>query len=126
MSLQFLTRSSLAQVYFSTFFCDVGQAIQPIVSTNFRAQKLDRIKAVKDISIIISLFLGVLFTVFGLAFARQITMIFLKVGENLLQLSEHVIRIYFLSFLFMGVNFAATYYLQSIMKSRESCTIALL
>lgn len=111
---------------FQHFFCGLGQAIQPIVSTNFGAQKFDRIKEVKNLAIITSLFLGVLFTSLGLAFPRQITMIFLKADENLLRLSEHVMRIYFLSFLFMGVNFTATYYLQSIMKSRESSVIALL
>lgn len=117
-----ITCSSL----FQHFFCGVGQAIQPIVSTNFGAQKFKRIKEVKNLAIITSLFLGVLFTGLGLAFPRQITLIFLKADESLLRLSEHIIRVYFLSFLLMGVNFTATYYLQSIMKSRGACIIALL
>lgn len=117
-----LTCSSLFQHIFS----GIGSAIVPIVSTNYGALKVSRVLEVRNLAIFTSLFIGALFTALGIFFPKEIALIFLETDEKLIKIAINIIRLYFLSFLLMGVSVTATYYLQSVMKSKASCVISLL
>lgn len=117
-----ITVSSLFQHLFS----GVGQAVQPIVSTNYGANKIDRIKRAYQLSMTTVILLGMLFAAIGLLFPTQIMRLFMEVTPEVLAVAPTIVRIYFLSFLFMGVNILSTFYLQSIMRTKMSTIIAFL
>lgn len=117
-----ITISSLLQHLYS----GVGQAVQPLISTNFGAGQTARIRQAFRMSVVTAVILGVMFTALGLCFPTQIIRLFMNATPQVLAVAPAIVRIYFLSFLFMGVNILATYYLQSIMETRMSVLLALL
>ena len=111
---------------FQALFSGVGQAVQPLVSTNFGAGEHVRIRQVLHMSMKTGVIMGVFFTSMGLFFPREIIRLFMDATPEVLALAPVIVRTYFLTFLFMGVSVISTYYLQSIMKARMSALIALL
>ncbi len=116
-----ITCSSLFQHLFS----GVGQAIQPIVSTNFGAGLKKRIHVIDKLSVITTLLMGITFTLAGLLFPIQLTRLFVDATPAILKISPGIIGIYFISFLPMGVNIQATYYLQSVLRTKMATILAL-
>jgi putative MATE family efflux protein len=116
------TVSSLFQALFS----GVGQAIQPIVSTNFGAGKIVRIHKTFTMAIITISIMGAVFTCLGLFFPNSIVRLLMNATPEILEITPRIIRTYFLLFLCMGINVFATYYLQSILKTKESLIISFL
>ena len=104
---------------FQSLFAGVGQAIQPIVSTNFGAGFKQRIRDVDRFSMMTALFMGAGFTLIGELFPLQIIRLFIDA-------TPEIFRIYFLSFLLMGVNIQTVYYFQSILKAKLATILALL
>lgn len=110
---------------FQHIFTGVGQAIQPIAANNYGAGKIERIFKLKRISIWTVLFMGICFALIGILFPVQITSFFIKATPEILKAAPAIIRTYFLSFLFMGINIWATFYLQSLMETRLSAVLTL-
>lgn len=111
---------------FQHLFSGVGQAIQPIVSMNFGAGQIKRIQELDRLSVVTALSMGVVFSLVGLLFPLQLTTFFVDATPEILSIAPRIIRIYFLSFLPMGINIQATYYLQAVMKTYLSNLLALL
>lgn len=109
----------------TAIFTGVGQAIQPIVSVNFGAKKIDRVYEAGKLAIYTSLFIGIVFYLIGLLFPEFLVSIFSKGDRELLDITVKGIRIYFLSFIFMGVNIAITSYLQSKEYGKASMLMSL-
>lgn len=116
------TISSLVQA----LFCGVGQAIQPLVSSNYGAKQKDRIRTVFRMSLSTVLIMGVIFTGIGELFPTQITNLFIAATPEVLSVAPFVIRTYFPLFLFLGITVLATYYLQSVMQGGMSMVISVL
>lgn len=116
------TISSLIQSLYS----GVGQAIQPLVSSNFGAGQQERIRSVLRMSMLTVIVMGVLFTGIGELFPKQIIGLFMEATPKVLAIAPTMIRLYFLLFLLLGVTVLATYYLQSIMCFQMSMAIAIL
>lgn len=110
---------------FAAVFIGVGQALQPIVSYNYGAGKLDRVYESVRFSIYVSMGLGILFYGIGLFFPENLVSIFIKDSGEIMEVAVRGIRLYFLSFIFMGVNIAMTSYIQSKEQARASLTISL-
>ncbi len=70
--------------------------------------------------------MGALFTLVGLLFPLQLTTFFVDTTPQIIEIAPKIVRIYFLSFLSMGVNIQATYYLQSVMQTKWSNILTLL
>lgn len=104
----------------------VGQASQPIISTNYGGKMCKRIFDIFHYSIIAESILSVMFTLAGVVFPKQIVMIFMETTPEILQLAPEIIRPVFISILFAGIGHFAVYYLQSIMKSVLAIIIAML
>ena len=104
----------------------VGQAIQPIISSNLGAKQPERIRAALGQGVRTVLLMGVTVTVVGLLFPRQLICIFIRATESVLAVGEPVFRIYFLAFLPMGLNILCGYYFQSMLHTREGMTVSLL
>lgn len=111
---------------FQHLFSGVGQTIQPIVSMNFGAGQIRRIREVDKLSVITALLMGAFFTLVGLLFPLQLTTFFVATTPQIVEIAPKIVRIYFLSFLPMGVNIQATYYLQSVMQTKRSNLLTLL
>lgn len=107
-------------------FKGVGSSLQPIASRNFGAGRIGRINAVFKMSALTTLILGAIFTLTGEVFPIEITRLFVDATPEVIAEAPMIFRIYFTSFLFMGMNVLSTYFLQSVMKDRGSMCIAML
>lgn len=105
---------------FQHVYTGVGQAIQPIASINFGAGLNDRIFRLKQISLKTVIGMGIVFTLSGLLFPQEIIVFFMDATPEVLAAAPKIVRIYFLSFLFMGINIWATSYFQAIMQTTVS------
>lgn len=111
---------------FQALYCGVGQAIQPLVSSNFGAGKKDRVQTLFRLSLVTVVGLGIVFTAIGELFPLGIIKLFISTTPEAIAIAPTIIRTYFTVFLCMGITVLSTYYLQSIMKSRMSMVIATL
>lgn len=70
--------------------------------------------------------MGICFMLSGLLFPTQIIRFFVDATPEVLEASPEIMRTYFISFLFMGINIWATFYFQSIMRTRTSTVLTVL
>lgn len=110
---------------FSAIFIGVGQGIQPIVSFNFGAERLDRVYETIRLGIFTSLGLGAFFYALGLFFPEALVSIFIDADKELLDLTVQGIRIYFSAFIFMGLNIVLTSFMQSKEYSKSSFILSI-
>lgn len=102
----------------------VGQASQPIVSTNFGAGMGARIRETLKYAIGTTVFFGIFWTVLCLAIPNQFIRIFMNPTEEVLQMAPGIIRCYGLSFLLLSLNIFSTYYFQAIMKPKAAFVVS--
>jgi len=111
---------------FQALFCGVGQAAQPIISTNYGAGQNDRIHKTFRMSVATVVIIGIIFALLGFLAPNILVKLFMDATPEVLEIAPSVIRIYFSSFLLMGINVLSMYYFQSIMQTRISLAISLL
>lgn len=111
---------------FQHIFTGVGQTIQPIATTNFGAGQIRRIASLRRISELTVIAMGIIFMLSGILFPAQIICFFMDATPEVLSAAPGIMRIYFISFLFMGINIWATFYFQSILRTRTSTVLSLL
>lgn len=110
----------------NSIFSGMGQAIQPIVSMNYGAEKMDRVHEAMKLGVISSLISGVIFYAIGLIWPHGLAKLFMTDTGELLKITAEGIKIYFSSFVFMGINIVITSYIQSMEEYRISTFISLL
>ena len=111
---------------FQHIFTGVGQTIQPIATTNFGAGQIRRIASLRRISELTVIAMGIVFMLSGILFPAQIICFFMDATPEVLSAAPGIMRIDFISFLFMGINIWATFYFQSILRTRTSTVLSLL
>lgn len=111
---------------FQALFNGVGQAIQPIVSANRGAGSTDRIKHTWKLALTTVTGMGLAFAAVGLLFPVEMILLYMDATPEVIAAVPDIIRPYSLTFLSLGINIAATYYLQSAMHSRMSMIIGIL
>ena len=111
---------------FQALFCGVGQAMQPLVASNYGAGKQERVRTFLRLGLITAGTLGVVFTLIGELFPREITALFIAATPEVLDAAPQVTRLYFPVFLFMGINITSTYYLQSVRRGRPALIVSVL
>ena len=94
----------------------VGQASQPIISTNFGADKGDRIQQTLKYALGTTAFFSILWTVLSLAIPNTFIRIFMDPSPEVLQIAPAIFRCYGISFLLLPLNIFSTYYFQALMK----------
>ena len=94
----------------------VGQAAQPLISTNLGAGKTDRIRETLRLSVYTTAIFGVFWTALSLICPNLYIRIFMSPTEEILNIAPGIIRAYALSFLLLPFNIFSTYYFQAIMK----------
>ena len=130
--MQYLGASALAIygpiIQVSTFVqcCaySVGQASQPIISTNFGAGKGERIKETLRLALWTTGFFGVFWTVLSMAFPNAYIRIFMTPTPEILDMAPAIVRTYALSFLLLPFNIFSTYYFQAILKPKAAFVVS--
>lgn len=113
-------------ILFNSLFTGVGQSIQPIIATNYGAGKWNRIKKVRNMAFFTIMIMGALFSISGILFPEGIGSIFMNMTEEMKIIAQKGLRMYFITFLPMGINLLTSYYLQSILSVKKSLCISLL
>ena len=103
----------------------VGQASQPIISTNFGAKMYDRIKEILKYAIITSIIFGIIFTVSSLCVPNVFVNIFMNPTEEVIQIAPQIIRRYAISFLILPFNIFSTYYFQATLKPKTAFIVSI-
>lgn len=114
-------------LFCAAVFNGIGQAIQPLVSVHYGAEKYRRKKEIVRLAIYTALGFGLFFFVIGLLFPLQLTNIFIdENNKELIKLSLTGIRFYFIAFIFMGLNTVLISYIQSMEYAKESIAISMI
>lgn len=102
----------------------VGQAAQPIISTNYGAGKTDRIKETLKYSICTAFIIGIVWTVLSESIPNALIGVFMTPTDEILNQAPLIVRTYAVSFLLLPFNIFSTYYFQAIMKPKTSFIIS--
>ena len=102
----------------------VGQASQPIISTNFGAGKGDRIRETLRLALWTTAFFGVFWTALSMACPNLYIRIFMTPTTEILAMAPSIVRTYALSFLLLPFNIFSTYYFQAIMKPKAAFVVS--
>ena len=94
----------------------VGQAAQPIISTNFGAGKGGRIKETLRLALWTTTFFAIFWTALSMICPNLYIRIFMSPTPEILSIAPDIIRTYALSFMLLPFNIFSTYYFQAIMK----------
>ena len=113
-------------VFTQCFAYSVGNAVQPIMSVNFGAERGDRVKTCLKYGFFTALLFGILWTVLSMSMPNVFVQIFMKPTDEIFAKAPFAIRSYALSFILLSLNVASTYYFQSILKRVDSFIISVL
>lgn len=102
----------------------VGQASQPIISTNFGAGKGIRIKQTLRLALVTTALFGIFWTALSMACPNLYIRIFMSPTEEILNMTPDIVRKYALSFLLLPFNIFSAYYFQAIMKPKAAFVVS--
>ena len=109
-----------------SMFGGLGQAVQPFLSANFSAGKYDRMRAFLRRAWMTCLFMELLFTAFGELFPEFLVRVFTTPTEEVMALAPGMIRLYFLTYLFMGVSILCIYILQATLEGGHAAILSIM
>lgn len=98
----------------------VGQASQPIISTNFGAGRGDRIRETLKYTLGTVAVFSIFWTVVTMALPNVFIRIFMSPTPEVLEIAPGIMRCYGISFLLLPLNVFSTYYFQALMKSKTA------
>ena len=96
----------------------VGQASQPIISTNYGAGLGDRIRETLKYALGTVDFFSILWTALSMLIPNAFIRLFMAPTEEVLAIAPAIIRCYGISFLLLPLNVFSTYYFQALMKPK--------
>lgn len=102
----------------------VGQAAQPIISTNFGAKQGDRIRQTLKYALGTTAFFSVFWTVLNLTIPNLFIRIFMAPTPEVLQIAPSIFQCYGISFLLLPLNIFSTYYFQALMKPKAAFIVS--
>lgn len=102
----------------------VGQAAQPIISTNYGSGKGSRIRETLRLALGTTVVFGIFWTALSLACPNLYIRIFMSPTPAILAMAPAVIRIYAVSFLLLPFNIFSTYYFQAILQPTASFIVS--
>lgn len=108
-------------------FSAIAQALQPIVSLNFGAGKLERVQKTVKIAVLTALGCSILFYAVSVLCSDQIISAFNNENNaELAQIAKSGIWKFFLAFIPMGINITISGFFQSVLDMKHSFRISLL
>lgn len=102
----------------------IGQASQPIISTNFGAGKGERIGQILKYALGTAAVFGLIWTALAVFVPNLFVRIFMTPTDEILAIAPNIIRSYGISFLLLPLNIFSTYYFQALMKPTTSFIVS--
>lgn len=106
-------------------FGGTAQAVQPLISQNFGAGNIKRIKTFFKYGLTTALFFGIVKLLIILFFPIQIIKIFNSEDLELISIAKDGLKIYFLSMPLMAINIISVAYFQAIESAKKAFIITL-
>ena len=100
-------------------------ALQPMVSYNFGANNIQRVKDTLRISIKIAIITGVIFYGAVFVFGDYFIELFSAGDEELTSIAFDAIRVYGIAYLFIGINYLTSGYFTALQRPKLSLVISL-
>lgn len=102
----------------------IGQASQPMISTNFGAGQGNRISQLLKYALGTAAVFGLIWTALAELAPNLFVRIFMTPTEEILAIAPMIIRRYGISFLLLPLNIFSTYYFQALMKPATSFIVS--
>lgn len=102
----------------------IGQASQPIISTNYGAGKGERIAQILKYALGTAALFGLIWTALAVFVPNLFVRIFMTPTEEILNIAPGIIRSYGISFLLLPFNIFSTYYFQALMRPKTSFVVS--
>lgn len=102
----------------------VGQAAQPIISTNYGAGEASHIRETLRCALWTTAFFALFWTALSEACPNLYIRIFMSPTEEILAMAPAIIRTYAVSFLLLPFNIFSTYYFQAILRPRAAFVVS--
>ena len=102
----------------------VGQASQPLISTNFGAGKGARIRETLRLALWTTAFFGLFWTALSMVCPNLYIRIFMQPTPEILAMAPAIVRTYALSFLLLPFNIFSTYYFQAIIQPKAAFAVS--
>ena len=102
----------------------IGQASQPVISTNFGAGNGKRIRETLKYALGTAAFFAVLWTGLSLAIPNTFIRIFMTPTAEVLEIAPAIIRCYGISFILLPFNIFSTYYFQALLKPKAAFIVS--
>lgn len=106
-------------------FNGISQAAQPLISVNYGASNVKRVNKSLHTALTYAVVFSLLSFLFILIFPAPIVRFFLD-GDHLLSVGVFASRVYFISFVFTGINTLLMYFFQSVESIKVTVLIAML
>lgn len=98
----------------------VGQASQPIISTNYGAGRGERIRETLKYALGTVAVFSIFWTVVTMVIPNVFIRIFMSPTPEVLEIAPGILRCYGISFLLLPLNVFSTYYFQALMKPKTA------
>lgn len=102
----------------------IGQASQPMISTNFGAKQWERINQLLKYALGTAAVFGLIRTALAELVPNLFIHIFMTPTDAILAIAPNIIRSYGISFLLLPFNIFSTYYFQALMKPTASFLVS--
>lgn len=102
----------------------IGQASQPMISTNYGAGKGERIAQILKYALGTAVVFGLIWTALAVFAPNLFVRIFMTPTEEILTIAPGIIRSYGISFLLLPFNIFSTYYFQALMRPKTSFVVS--
>lgn len=102
----------------------IGQASQPMISTNYGAGKVARIAQILKYALGTAAVFGFIWTALAILAPNMFVRIFMTPTEEILAIAPGIIRSYGSSFLLLPFNIFSTYYFQALMRPKTSFVVS--
>ncbi|UJL46731.1 MATE family efflux transporter [Virgibacillus sp. NKC19-16] len=104
-------------------FLGMASAVQPLVSYYHGAKMAERTRQTLKIALRVAVMVGVAAFAIGQLATREIVSIFGQFPEEVMEIAVTGIRLFFIAYLFMGINFVMMTYFQSVAQIRMATWI---
>ena len=113
-------------MYFGTaLYNGVSRGAQPVIATNFGANKTDRVKEVFKMGMKTTIFIGVILFIIQFFFPMFLINIFVNANDEILNIGVTAVKIYSFVLLFQNMNVYFEGYFQSVVEPKRSLFLSL-
>ena len=107
-------------------FNGLAQASQPIIATNYGADKNERVRNVLKYAIYTTIAIGTILFSIVFVFTKEVILVFVKADDTIINMGVEAIRMYLSAFCLMNINILMCNYFQSVGKEKLSVSISII